>query len=478
MHVARLIARHDPDGLALVCGDDQLTWAELRHRIGQVTGRLSERIAPGDVVVVIGETSNEFVEVVLGSLAAGATVLPLHPRYPVAELSYACELAQPAMVVSVGSAGTAAELSAAPVDASDLLTGEAADAIDVDEHQAALLMFTSGTAGSPRLAMLSRANLAASIRSTMTSSDRLADIVRVVLGVMPLSHVLGLVSVLGVSLAAGATLVLAPETDVDTVVNLVDSHQVTLLVAPPVFWYRLAEAAPATSRLTSVELGLSGAAPLQGALAARVEDVLGIRLRQGYGLTEASPGLTTSVDTDAPATSVGRPLPGVQLRLVDEFGDDALVGDVGEVWARGDNVFLGYLGDPEATAAVLDADGWLRTGDLAVVDENGHLFIVGRNKDQIICAGFNVHPGEVEDWLSTHAAVAEAAVVGEPDREYGEAVVAFVVPAAGETLDVDELRRHCRTRLAGYKVPSRFEVVDELPRGLGGKLQRRALRSS
>ncbi len=478
MHVARLIARHDPAGVALICGDHQLTWGDLRHRIGQVTGRLSERIAPGDVVVVIGETSNEFVQVVLGSLAAGATVLPLHPRYPVAELSYACELAQPTLVVSVGSTAMASELADAPIDAAELLVGEPVDAVEVDEHQAALLMFTSGTAGSPRLAMLSRANLAASIRSTMTSSDGLAEIVRVVLGVMPLSHVLGLVSVLGVSLAAGATLVLAPDPDVDTVVGLVEQHRVTLLVAPPVFWFRLAAAAPSTGRLATVELGLSGAAPLQGALAARVEDVLGIRLRQGYGLTEASPGLTTSVGTDAPATSVGRPLPGVELRLVDEFGDDALIGDVGEVWARGDNVFLGYLGDPEATAAVLDADGWLRTGDLAVVDEHGHLFIVGRNKDQIICAGFNVHPGEVEDWLATHPAVQAAAVVGEPDREYGEAVVAFVVLVPGESADADALRRHCRSRLAGYKVPSRIEVVDALPRGLGGKLQRRALRPS
>ncbi len=478
VHVARLIARHDPDAVALVCGDDRRTWSELRHRIGQVTGRLGERIAPGDVVVVVGETSPEFVEVVLGALAAGATVLPLHPRYPVAELSYACELAEPAVVVSVASAAMAAELASAPVDAGDLLVGEPSEAVEVDEHQPALLMFTSGTAGSPRLAMLSRANLAASIRSTMTSSDRLADLVRVVLGVMPLSHVLGLVSVLGVSLAAGATLVLAPQVEVDNIVDLVEAHQVTLLVAPPVFWFRLASAEPDPERLASVELGLSGAAPLQGALAARVEDTLGIRLRQGYGLTEASPGLTTSVGTDAPATSVGRPLPGVELRLVDEFGDDALVGDVGEVWARGDNVFLGYLGDPEATAAVLDADGWLRTGDLAVVDENGHLFIVGRNKDQIICAGFNVHPGEVEDWLATHPDVQAAAVIGEPDREYGETVVAFVTPVAGATLDIDQLRAHCRRRLAGYKVPSRFEIVDELPRGLGGKLQRRALRSS
>ena len=175
MHVARLIERHDPADVALVCGHARRTWSELRTSIGQVTGRLGERIEVGDVVVVIGQTSIEFVEVVLGALAAGATVLPLDTRYPVAELSHACELARPAVVVSVDADAVAAEVADAPLPAAELLTGATADAADVDEHRAAVLMFTSGTAGSPRLAMLSRANLAASIRSTIV---RLFPVIR------------------------------------------------------------------------------------------------------------------------------------------------------------------------------------------------------------------------------------------------------------------------------------------------------------
>jgi acyl-CoA synthetase (AMP-forming)/AMP-acid ligase II len=170
-------------------------------------------------------------------------------------------------------------------------------------------------------------------------------------------------------------------------------------------------------------------------------------------------------------------LPGVELRLVDDEGGDAPVGDVGEVWARGDNIFLGYLGDPAATSAVVDPDGWLHTGDLAVVDDRGHLFIVGRSKDQIIVAGFNVHPGEVEELLVSDPAVEAAAVVGEPDREYGEVVVAYVVAAPGATPDHEGLARLCRSRLAGYKCPARFEVVAELPSTATGKVKRRAFRS-
>jgi acyl-CoA synthetase (AMP-forming)/AMP-acid ligase II len=162
--------------------------------------------------------------------------------------------------------------------------------------------------------------------------------------------------------------------------------------------------------------------------------------------------------------------------LVDEQGDDVPVGDVGELWAQGANVFTGYLGDPEATAAVIDEEGWLHTGDLAVVDENGFFYIVGRNKDQIVVSGFNVYPGEVEDRLMEHHSVEAAAVVGNPDPEYGELVVAYIVAARGMEADPDVLEAHCRTRLAGYKVPSRFEIVNDLPRGATGKLRRHVLR--
>lgn len=487
MDVHSLIAPHEPNGLALVCGVEQRSWAELSDRVDRLASSLVRDRQPGDVVAVLGDTSIEFVEAVLATLAAGLTVLPLHTLYPAAELDRACQLASPALLVEVDAvAGNAARAMNHPVQRVSLsgyqddpaVPGRIAP-VEHDETTPAVLLFTSGTAGSPRLAILSRANVTASIQATVGGAAPLGAIASRMAGVMPLTHVLGLVSVLGVALSLGSTLVLADASSVSATVADVAKHGVRLLVAPPIFWYRLAEADLAPDALATVEVGLSGAAPLSGSLARRVEERFGFRLRQGYGLTEATSALTTSVGTEAPAASVGRPLPGVQLRLIDEFGDDALVGDVGELLVKGPSVFSGYLGDDEATAAVLDDEGWLRTGDLAVVDEQGNLFIVGRCKDQIISAGFNVHPGEVEDLLARHPGVQAAAVVGESDREYGELVVGFVVLADAETGPSEaDLIDHCRQSLAGYKVPRRIEFVQELPRTSTGKLRRRMLRAT
>ena len=482
VNVSNLAANHAAHKIAVICGQDHQTYGELNSQIAIGRTALSRRLAVGSNVVVFGDSSISFIETVFAALSAGLGVVPLHPRHPQAEIEHALRLARPGLIITTdeGAAAMAEHLSADHVAASTLF-GEASGVTvepvaDVAADHPALLIFTSGTAGSPRIAVLSHGNVASSIEHSLASAEQLALDQQIVLGVIPLTHVLGIVSVVAVTLAAGATLVLAKSVDVDTVINTIAANDVSFVVAPPVFWYRLTVSDADPALLDSVRLALSGAAPLSGSIAAALADRFDITIRQGYGLTEASPGLTSSVGTEAPPTSVGRPLPGVRLRLVDEFGDDALVGDVGEVWAKGDNVFVGYLGDPDATALVIDDEGWLHTGDLAVVDDNGFLFIVGRNKDQLIVSGFNVHPGEVEDRLAEHHSVAAAAVIGEPDREYGETIVAYVVGAAGMTPDPDVLEAHCRTRLAGYKVPARFEFVEELPRGLTGKVRRRVLR--
>lgn len=483
VNVVELFASHAEDGVAFVCGDTQQTWGGLSSEIAVARTAMLDRYSAGDVVIVIGESSIAFIETLFAALSAGISVVPMHPRYPKGEVERAIELSRPVAVMSTDAASAAlAHAVAAPhVAASEFFMDRSravVDPVDCDPDHPALLMFTSGTAGSPRIAVLSHRNIAASINQSVASAPMIGQGSHTTLGVMPLTHVLGIVSVVAVAITVGATVVLVADVDVNSVAAAVKANDVTLLVAPPVFWYRLSKSDVDSASLASVQLALSGSAPLSGSVATSLRDRYGLNLRQGYGLTEASPGLTSSVGTDAPATSVGRPLPGVALRLIDEFGGDALVGDVGEILARGDNVFAGYLGDDAATSEIIDADGWLHTGDLAVVDENGFLFIVGRNKDQIIVSGFNVHPREVEERLLTHHSVDAAAVVGEPDQEYGEIVVAHVVAAPGALIEPDVLEAHCRTRLAGYKVPSRFEVVDELPRGATGKIRRQALRPS
>jgi long-chain acyl-CoA synthetase len=202
----------------------------------------------------------------------------------------------------------------------------------------------------------------------------------------------------------------------------------------------------------------------------------GLDLTEGYGLTEASPVVSSGHGLDAPTGSIGVPLPGLSVRLVDADGQDALVGDAGEIWVRGPNVFAGYWDDAEATAAALTEDGWLRTGDVAVVDDDGFLFLVDRAKDLIIVSGFNVYPAEVEEVIAAHPAVERVAVIGVPHPHSGEAVKAYVVVADGASLDEDEIIRHCEAHLARYKCPQKVMFVDEIPQSFSGKVLRKLLR--
>jgi long-chain acyl-CoA synthetase len=224
-----------------------------------------------------------------------------------------------------------------------------------------------------------------------------------------------------------------------------------------------------------VRLALTGAAKMPEEASKRLEARFGVHLAEGYGLTEASPSVTSSNGMDIRIGSVGRVLDGIELRLVDDDGDDALQGDAGEIWLRGPNVFKGYLDDPQATARVLTKDGWLRTGDIAVTDSDGYLYLIDRAKDLIIVSGFNVYPKEVEDVLATHPGVAEVGVIGVPHPHTGEAVKAFVVAEPGVALDEDSLIAYCMNELARYKCPTKIVFVDELPRNVSGKLLRGSL---
>jgi long-chain acyl-CoA synthetase len=237
-------------------------------------------------------------------------------------------------------------------------------------------------------------------------------------------------------------------------------------------------AMPEVSRddFASVRYALSGASRLPEEVALTIKERFGLDVWQGYGLTEAAPIVTSAGLGSAPFGSVGRPLPGVELRIVDADGFDAELGDQGEVWVRGQNVFAGYWQDPEATAAVLTEDGWLRTGDIGVVDDDGNLWLVDRAKDLIIVSGFNVYPAEVEEVLLEHPGIEAVAVVGVPHPHANEAVKAFVVPVAGCLLEEDEVIEHCAANLARYKCPTSVTFVDEIPTGMGGKILRRTLR--
>ncbi|NMD26158.1 MAG: long-chain fatty acid--CoA ligase [Actinobacteria bacterium] len=356
----------------------------------------------------------------------------------------------------------------------DLLGTEQVAAIEVDDDALAALIFTSGTAGSPRAAMLSHGNLMANLEQGR-STDGINEH-DVVFGVLPVFHIFGLNVVLGLTLARGATVVLVQRFDPFTALETITERGITVIPGAPPLWLAFShfDDAPADSFAT-VRLALTGAAKMPEEATRHLQQRFGLILREGYGLTEASPVVTSSAGLTPKVGSVGKVLAGMQVRLVDENGDDALEGDSGEIWVKGPNVFKGYLDEPEATARVLTADGWLRTGDIAVVDDDGYLYLVDRAKDLVIVSGFNVYPAEVEEVLMEHPDVLEVGVVGVPHPHTGEAVKAFVVLKPGATAHEDTLVSWCLDNLARYKCPAKILFVDQLPRNLSGKLLRRSL---
>jgi len=270
--------------------------------------------------------------------------------------------------------------------------------------------------------------------------------------------------------------VLVQRFDPLTAIETIAERKVTIVPGAPPVWVAISlMEGLEPNALSTVRLALTGAARMPEDAIDRMQRKFGIELREGYGLTEAAPVVTSSVGIPTRRGSVGKALEGVEVRVVDELGEDVPVGDSGEVWVRGPNVVDGYWNDPEATARVLDRDGWLHTGDVGMVDDDGYLYLVDRAKDLIIVSGFNVYPAEVEDVLLRHPAVFEAGVVGVPHPHTGEAVRAYVVLKPGAEADEDALIDHCHDQIARYKCPNKVLIVDQLPHNYFGKLLRRSL---
>ena len=477
MNLAGIIEAHPADAPALIVGERLSSFGELRRRVAAARAALvAEGIEPGDRVAILAGNNERFVDAYLAVLGVGAVAVPLNPQSPVAELRREVDLVD-ARIVVTDARPPNTELGRQVVDS---LEGDAGVAIvDVEEASIAVAMFTSGTAGSPKAATLTHRNLLTNLEQVRAHGDGAAAARAddVVLGALPLFHVFGLNTVLGAALVAGACTVLVEHFDPREVMALIARRRVTVVPGAAAMWAAIAALDDATRvDVSSVRLAGSGAAKLSPAVADRVHDRFGLVLREGYGLTETSPILALAVGTDAPAGSIGRPVPGVEMRLVDQRGDDVLVGDEGEIVVRGPNVFAGYWNDPVATALVLTPDGWLSTGDVAIIDEQGYLSLVDRVKDLVIVSGFNVYPAEVEDVLEAHPGVARAAVTGRDDERTGEVVHAHVVLRAGSSVTEHELIEYTATQLARYKCPAKITFVAALPESLAGKVKRRDLR--
>ncbi len=486
MNLAHVIEEHDADLSALVSRGRVTTYGTLRDQVAQMRGGLVARgVEPGDRVAIVAANNWYFVSAYLAVLGTGAIAVPLNPQSPAPEIERELRVAGVKLAL-VGPNGreVVGDVDSASlpgfdggVDVADLLDGEPTPLVERAPDDVAVLLFTSGTAGAPRPAMLTHGNLTSNIDQILANPERPEGVDEVALCVLPLFHVFGLNAVLALALRLGGTVVLVERFDPHTTLEAVAEHGVTVLSGVPTMWAAwagLRDVKP--DAMATVRLAVSGAAALEPGVRRAVAERFGVDLTEGYGLTEASPAVTSGLGHGAPDGSIGVPLPGVSVRLVDTAGEDALVGDPGEIWVKGPNVFPGYWQDDEATRSALTDDGWLRTGDIAVVDDDGFLSLVDRAKDVIIVSGFNVFPAEVEEVLVLHPAVEAAAVVGVPHPHSGEAVKALVVVSDGAHVDEDELIDFAGRHLARYKCPTTISFVDDLPHTVTGKVLRRALR--
>jgi long-chain acyl-CoA synthetase len=491
-----------PDRQALVeSGGRSLTWAQLEDEVARLaTGLGAHGVRAGQRVMIVVGNRIEFVTTYLAVLRAQVVAVPVNPRSTAGEVARMVADSGSRLVVvdetaldvvrraleELGPEATAPTVvvtGAEPGEGELALDDLRADVVRPvpplpDPEKLAALLYTSGTSGLPRAAMLSHRALLANIEQVAAVEPPMMHGDDVVLGVLPLFHVYGLNAVLGGVLRHRARLLLVEHYDPQAVLDLIDDEACSVVpIAPPVFAHWLPDE-HLRERLGPVRLVLSGSAPLEREVIEQFTSLTGIPVHQGYGLTEAAPVVTSTLCSKEPhAGSVGAALPGIELRLVDETWGQVEGEDPGQIQVRGDNLFSGYWPDGSDGP---DADGWYSTGDVGFLDASGDLFLVDRVKELVIVSGFNVYPTEVEDVIREVDGVADAAVIGVPDDETGEAVVAYVVPVGGlanaRTHLEDAVRAHAVVRLARFKHPTRIEVVDELPLTATGKVQKGRLR--
>jgi long-chain acyl-CoA synthetase len=469
-----------PHRVALRHDNQALSYAELDDAAARFATFLAERgVRPGQPVGLMLPNIPEFAICYYGVLRAGGVVMPMNPLLKRREVEY-----------YLSDSGATTLISAQLPVSADGAAG--IDLIGVDDEFAALvgsrtpqpalvpradddvavLLYTSGTTGRPKGAELTHANLRHNAALIATTLLRLTPD-DVVMGCLPLFHVFGQSCGLNAALCSGAGVTLIPRFSAEAALEAIRRDEVTVFEGVPTMFSALLSRPDRAADAATVRLAVSGGAALPVEVLRKVEDIFGFPILEGYGLSETSPAVTFNhPDRPRKPGSIGTPVRGVQVRLVDDDGADVPDGEVGEIAIQGHNVMRGYHNQPEATRAAIP-DGWFRTGDLAKVDEDRYYFIVDRKKDLIIRGGYNVYPREIEEVLYEHPAVAEAVVVGIPHAELGEEVGAAVV--VKRPIDPDDIRQFVRDRVAAYKYPRRIWFVDALPVGPTGKVLRRAV---
>jgi len=484
-------ARVQPDGSFVCLRDRSLTYGDFDARTDELAAGLSDLgVAPGDVVSVFLPNCIEFLEAWFAILKAGGVLGPVNPAYTGPEAGYVIGHSE---AVAVVTDEQGAEVISAERDGLDRLR----DVISIDGggnlafgelagrggptptplrglDDLAAILYTSGTTGKPKGAMLSH-------RNQLVNATQGAELVPLGAGdrvgmMLPLFHANAQVVTTLIPIMIGCEIVMWERFSASTFWETVEELQPASLSAVPTILAAVLHAPGAPEGKTSLRYVICGAAPLSVELLQAFQRRFGIRILEGYGLTETS--CISSINPfygDRKAGSIGLPIRGQEMKIAGKDGEAVAPGDYGEIVVRGPNVMIGYFKNAEATAESI-RDGWLHTGDVGYVDEDGYFFIADRSKDMIIRGGENIYPREIEEVIYTFDGVLECAVIGIPHEVRGEEVLAIVVPKPGVTLDLDALAEHAAARLARYKLPKRFELRDDLPKTATGKISKGPLR--
>lgn len=493
--LVRRAAAATPQKAAFRFREEVLTWAEINRRVDAVaTGLRAWGLTVGDRVALLLGNTPDYVVAYFGVLRAGCVAVPINTSYTAGELTYLLNdsgtrmalcgrVAAPvvtALKADVPSLATVVVTDTAAVAGTAtfdelLQPGGPVEAV-MGGEDLAVLMYTSGTSGRPKGAMLSHRALIGNLEQTARIEPKAIDDSDVVLLVLPLFHIYGLNGGLGEVAYHGATGVLIERFEpVETLAEIRRHAVTTVLGAPPMFvaWSMLPDVGEA---FQTVRLAISGAAPLPPAVHRTMLESTGHHVFEGYGLTETAPVLTTTLTSEVPKPgSIGRPIPGVELRLLDDSRSEVDEDDPGEVVVRGVNLFSGYWPDRREGP---DAEGWLGTGDVAYADEDGDLFLVDRMRELILVSGFNVYPREVEDVLIKHPDIAEVAVIGMPHPYTGESVKALVRLAEGARLSAEDVIEFAALSLARFKCPTTVRFLSSFPHTATGRVAKGKLREA
>jgi long-chain acyl-CoA synthetase len=482
--LATTVGEHG-DRVAIALDDIKLNYAVVDQAAARAAGLLRDAgVGPGDRVGIMLPNVPYFPFVFFGAMRLGAVVVPMNPLLKEREVAFHLGNSGASTIVAWHQFEEPATAGASDAGARTIIVepgkfeerlGAAepvTEIVDRADEDTAVILYTSGTTGTPKGAELTHGNLTAAAEIAVSLVDKGAD--DVTLGALPLFHVFGLTSGLESSVAVGACLTLLPRFDPEKALEIVQRDGVTTFLGVPTMYAAILHHDGSEAFDTSsLDLCVSGGAAMPVEILRAFEEKFECTILEGYGLSETC-GIASfnRPDRERKAGSIGIPVPGVDMKVVDDDGNEVAQGEVGEILIRGPVVMKSYWNRPDATADTL-VDGWMRTGDMARVDEDGYFFVVDRKKEMIIRGGFNVYPRELEEVLYEHPAVREAAVVGLPHDSLGEEVGAAVALKPGEQVEPDEIRAYMKERVAAYKYPRVVWIVDDLPKGPTGKILKR-----